>query len=101
MATNASSESSKKYTSFTYALTRTIDQQTSQHQPTIDQSLLDIAVNAGSDVSSLADKSRGTIDFFHTPPVSSKVDQLFEEIDFLRSLRHHQPNELITRIGRQ
>jgi hypothetical protein len=41
-----------------------------QRQLTIDESLLDIAVNAKSDVSSLADKSRGTIDFFHTPPVS-------------------------------
>ena len=38
--------------------------------PTMDDSLVDIAVNASSDVSSLADKSRGTIDFFHTPPVS-------------------------------
>lgn len=37
---------------------------------TIDDSIVDIAVNAGSDISSLADKSRGTIDFFHTPPVS-------------------------------
>ncbi|CAF3890831.1 unnamed protein product [Rotaria sp. Silwood2] len=40
-------------------------------QPTsIDDSLVEIAVNAGSDTSSLADKSKGTIDFFHTPSVS-------------------------------
>jgi hypothetical protein len=45
--------------------------QQQQQQTTIDDSLVDIAVNAGSDISSLADKSRGTIDFFHTPPVSS------------------------------
>jgi hypothetical protein len=50
-------------------------QQTTDHQPrqrqlTIDESLVDISVNAESDISSLADKSRGTIDFFHTPPVS-------------------------------
>ncbi|CAF0925786.1 unnamed protein product [Adineta ricciae] len=38
--------------------------------PTMDESLVDIAVNASSDVSSLADKSRGTIDFFHTPPTT-------------------------------
>jgi hypothetical protein len=47
---------------------------TTEHPPkqpsTIDETLVDIAVNARSDISSLADKSRGTIDFFHTPPVS-------------------------------
>jgi hypothetical protein len=41
-----------------------------QQQSTVDESLVDIAVNAESDISSLADKSRGTIDFFRTPPVS-------------------------------
>ncbi|CAF0815385.1 unnamed protein product [Rotaria sp. Silwood1] len=42
-----------------------------QQQPTsIDDSLVDIAVNARTDTSSLADKSKGTIDFFHTPSSS-------------------------------
>ena len=48
---------------------RTTDQQSRQRSDT-DQSLMSIKVNAESDVSSLADKSRGTIDFFHTSPVS-------------------------------
>jgi hypothetical protein len=47
---------------------------TTEHHPKlqtiIDPSLVDIAVNAESDISSLADKSRGTIDFFNTPSVS-------------------------------
>jgi len=46
------------------------DVQPKPQQVTMDQSLVDIAVNAGSDISSLADKSRGTIDFFRTPTVS-------------------------------
>ena len=46
------------------------EQPSRQSKRTIDDSIVDIAVNAGSDISSLADKSRGTIDFFHTPPVS-------------------------------
>jgi len=50
---------------------RPTENHSKQQQTTLDESLVDIAVNAGSDISSLADKSRGTIDFFHTPPVSS------------------------------
>ncbi|CAF0779322.1 unnamed protein product [Rotaria sordida] len=38
-----------------------------QQQNTIDESLVEIAVNSSTDTSSLADKSKGTIDFFHTP----------------------------------
>jgi hypothetical protein len=49
---------------------RTTGHNLRQQHSTIDETLVDIAVNAGSDISSLADKSRGTIDFFYTPPVS-------------------------------
>jgi len=49
---------------------RATDVQPKPQQVTMDQSLVDIAVNAGSDISSLADKSRGTTDFFRTPTVS-------------------------------
>lgn len=49
---------------------RATDVQPKPQQVTMDQSLVDIAVNAGSDTSSLADKSKGTIDFFRTPTVS-------------------------------
>lgn len=41
-----------------------------QSKRMIEDSIMDIAINAGSDISSLVDKSKGTIDFFHTPPVS-------------------------------
>ncbi|CAM4796698.1 unnamed protein product [Rotaria magnacalcarata] len=46
---------------------RSADYHPTQQQATMDESLVDIAVNAESDISSLADKSKGTIDFFHTP----------------------------------
>ncbi|UJR28387.1 hypothetical protein I4U23_009628 [Adineta vaga] len=42
-------------------------QQSKTDESNFDDSLVDIAVNAGSDTSSLADKSKGTKDFFHTP----------------------------------
>ena len=51
-------------------LRRPTEHQPKSQQPTIDQSLVDIAVNAGSDISSLADKSRGTIDFVFLPMIS-------------------------------
>lgn len=98
---HANSFSNPSFISLSDVLNRTADQHPSQRQLTIDESLLDIAVNAQSDVSSLADKSRGTIDFFHTPPVSEQLNKLFDKINFLNSLRHHQPNELIMLIGRQ
>jgi len=74
-----------------------------QQQTTIDDSLVDIAVNAGSDISSLADKSRGTIDFFHTPPVSSilnKPDYKYKQKFLNRLLQDHR-KELIMLIGQQ
>ncbi|CAF4504795.1 unnamed protein product [Rotaria socialis] len=46
---------------------RSADYHPRQQQATMDESLVDIAINAESDISSLADKSKGTIDFFHTP----------------------------------
>jgi len=41
-----------------------------EQQSTLDESLVDISVYSESDISSLADKSKGTIDFFRTPSVS-------------------------------
>ncbi|CAF4024315.1 unnamed protein product [Adineta steineri] len=55
--------------------TRPTGLQSKPQQSTIDNSLVDIAVNAGTDISSLADKSRGTIDFFHTPPTTIPTAQ--------------------------
>lgn len=49
---------------------RTSELYSKQQQSTIDEALVDIAANAESDVSSLVDRSRGSVDFFHTPPVS-------------------------------
>lgn len=42
-----------------------------QHQPlTIDESLVDISINAESDISSLADRSRGSVGIFNSSRVS-------------------------------
>jgi hypothetical protein len=49
---------------------RTTEHPAKQQLSSIDESLVNIAVNAESDISSLADRSKGSIDFFHTPPVS-------------------------------
>lgn len=54
-----------------------------QRKTTMDDPIVDIAVNAGSDISSLADKSKGTIDFFHTPPVSEVSCFSIEEKEHL------------------
>ena len=48
-----------------------VDSSKSSSSPVHDP-LVDITVNARPDVSSLVDKSKGTIDYFHTPPVSER-----------------------------
>lgn len=49
---------------------RTIENPPRNVQNSIDQSIVDIAVNAHSDTSSLADRSKGTTDFFRPSKVS-------------------------------
>ena len=82
---------------------RPTEHQSKTQQSTFDQSLVDIAVNAGSDISSLADKSRGTIDFFHTSPVSSKylTKKIIKKIKSSNRLLYQQPMEVIMLIGQQ
>lgn len=79
---HTNSFSNHSFTSFSDVLKSkptTNQQPKQQQQSSLEESLVDIAVNAASDTSSLADRSRGTIDFFHTPSVSSILNELFHK----------------------
>ena len=51
---------------------RTTEHRLRFQNTTIDEALVDIAINSENDISSLADKSKGTLDFFHTSSVNEK-----------------------------
>jgi hypothetical protein len=71
---HTNSVTNPSFTSFNDLLKRTTTEhhskQQQQQQSTLEESLVDISVNPESDISSLADKSKGTSNFFHTRSVS-------------------------------